>query len=139
MSQGVPATDPLRVFLSGKREHERHGVSMSVELGGLQQQFAAHLVDLSIGGALIALSHVRLDAMCGEGEDVFQLVAGELAEGFDLQFLDAGVVVEAYPVRLCIPSGEEDGVYLGCRFTEELSANLRERLDVADLLEHPAE
>ena len=111
---------------------------MSIELGGLQQQFAAHLVDISLGGALIALSHVNLDEMCADGEDVFQLIARELAEGFDLQFLDCGVVVEAYPVRLCIPSGEEDGVYLGCRFAEELSANLQKRLGVADLMEPPS-
>lgn len=133
MSQGVPATDPLRVFLSGKREHERHPISMSVELGGLRHQLKGRLEDISLGGALVALSRHGLDQLETPDEDVFQLVVGELAEGFDLQFPDAGVVVEARPVRLCIPAGNEDVLFLGCRFAEALSERLRQRLGLGEL------
>ncbi len=135
MSQGVPATDPLRVFLSGKREHERYVVSITVEVGGVRNQFGARCVDISHGGALLALSLDALESHRRQDEDAFGVVAREFSEGFDVCFLEEGIAVEAHAVRLCIPPGGDGLVYLGCRFAESLSAGLQDKLGFTGLLE----
>jgi hypothetical protein len=125
MSPAVLA-DPLRVFLSGKRSAKRHALEVPVTLGGAQGSLAAHTVDLSAGGVLLRIADPALGPE-PRGFDVISRVDSHLGGGFDVVFPADQIVLEAEVVRLAIPPGEPDSLYVGARWchpptTEQLAA-----------------
>lgn len=132
METSAPPTDPLRVFLSGKRRHERHAVSLPVEVSGAGASFPGRAIDLSNGGAMVAITERALQHICQDGEDLLGVVNRCLADGFDLRFPDQRVVAEAHPVRLSVPSGPEGVLLIGCKFASLLGTAQRRALSLED-------
>lgn len=131
MEQGAPPADPLRAFLSGKRKHKRHEVSLPIEIMGSRHAFSGRCIDVSDGGALLAVPEVSLDHAAQEGdEDYLTVLQRELQDGFDISFVHNGVVAEGELVRLSMPTGKEGLLYLGCRFRGDLSPHQRTKLGV---------
>lgn len=131
MEQGAPPADPLRAFLSGKREHKRHAVSLPIELVGQQWEFSGRCIDVSDGGALLALPEISLDRALADGDDDYlSVLHRELSTGFDIRFVHNGVVVESELVRLSTAAGQSGLLYLGCRFQHALAPTQRLRLGV---------
>jgi len=113
--------DPLRVFLSGKRSAKRHMVQVPVTLGGARGSLPALTVDVSAGGVLLKIADHAL-ARQPRGFDVIALVDSHLGGGFDVVFAADQIVLEAEVVRLAIPPGEPDSLYVGARWTHPPSA-----------------
>lgn len=124
--------DPLAAFLSGKRASPRHLVSLDAVLLGPEVEVPVRLVDVSIGGTLIAIREVDMPG-CDLDDPMRHLAVIErhFRDGFDLRILEAGVVVEADLIRLTLRPGEEGSVFLGCRFRAPLSKRQQHELGIA--------
>ena len=125
MSQqgSLPSSDPLAEFLSGKRQHQRHDVTLQVEIVGKQARLFGEAVDVSEGGARIGVKADDLEAI-GNG-DVLAVMSNEFSDGFDVHFVGAKIVVEAEVIRL---TGDTETLYLGARWFHPLSANQQKAL-----------
>ncbi len=133
MDSSAPASDPLRLFLSGKRLHKRYEVDKPVEISGAGARFQARAKDLSVGGALIAITEAAVADGSRKGEDILDTLNRCLSDGFDLHFADEGAVVEGRMVRLSLLAGQAGVFLIGCQFVELLGANQQEQLGLASL------
>lgn len=127
--------DPLRTFLSGKRRHKRHQVSLAIEVSGRRTQFPGRCLDVSLGGALIAIPEYHLDRAIGARSDGYLAVLDrELNDGFDVSFLHNGVVVEARLIRLSLGAGQGSMLKIGCEFVQPLTSAQLAQLGVDAVL-----
>ncbi|MDJ0973126.1 MAG: PilZ domain-containing protein [Planctomycetota bacterium] len=135
MTPQATGTDPLRTFLSGKRRHKRHPVSLAIEVSGRRHQFPGRCLDVSVGGALIAIPEYHLDRAIGASTDGYLSVLDrELNDGFDVSFLHNGVVVEARLIRLSMGAGQGSMLKIGCEFVEPLTGHQLAQLGVEAML-----
>lgn len=121
MTQAPPKTDPLRAFLSGKRLAPRILVDVPVRLVVGTLGIEARAVDASEGGALVAVSGRALGAAGLDGGMALMSLHERLAQGFDLVVPVLGIERRSHPVRIATRSGDDDHLYVGCRFERALS------------------
>ena len=133
MDSSAPASDPLRLFLSGKRLHKRYEIDKPVEISGAGARFEARAKDLSMGGALIAITESAVARGSRKGEDILDTLNRCLSDGFDLHFAEEGAVVEGRMVRLSLLAGQAGVFLIGCQFVELLGANQQEQLGLTVL------
>lgn len=137
MSSEAPPTDPLRALFSGRREFKRHPVSVAATLAGQEREFEAHCVDASAGGALLAVARDSLErAFENDKDDFLSVIGREFQGGLLLQFVQHGFIIEAEIVRLSLPSGQADTLYLGVSFCEALTATARNQLGMPPPPDH---
>ena len=123
-----PAADPLRAFLSGKRLAPRVELDLPVEIVVGDLRLAARAVDASEGGALLALSGPSLLDAGLDGGMALMALHERLGAGFELQMPLAGFGRRAHPVRIATRTGDEDNLYVGCRFESPLTVLEQQRL-----------
>ena len=131
-SSSAPPVDALAAFLSGKRSSPRHTVSLDAVLLGPELEVPVRMVDLSIGGTLLAIREVDLPVT--ERDDPMRhlaLIEQHFREGFDLRILSSGVVIEADLVRLTLRPGDEGYIFLGCRFRVPLTQRQQQDLGIS--------
>lgn len=97
---------------------------------GHQWAFSGRCIDVSDGGALVAVPEISLDRALEEDDDYLGVLHRELAAGFDIRFIHNGVAVESELVRLSTAVGQSGLLYLGCRFRHDLAPTQRLRLGV---------
>lgn len=129
MPQQAPATDPLRVFLSGKRRFTRIAVDLQVALTYAGTRLRGRVLDLSQGGALVCVTAEEMRRVGGGPEEVLSSLVREFSSGFDVRFIEKGTRARAEMVRLSLPTApDEDEFFLGCRFRRPLSNRQAQRL-----------
>jgi hypothetical protein len=139
MEPSAPTSDPLRLFLSGKRLHKRYEVEKPVEISGAGARFQAQARDLSVGGALIAVTESAVSNCSRKGEDILDTLNRCLSDGFDLQFAEEGAVVEGRMVRLSLLAGQAGVFLIGCQFVELLGKTQQELLGLTALCSESGE
>ncbi len=133
MESSAPTSDPLRLFLSGKRLHKRYELDKPVEISGAGARFEARAKDLSVGGALLAITESAVAGGSCKGEDILDTLNRCLSDGFDLHFAKEGVVVEGRMVRLSLLAGQAGVFLIGCQFAELLGSGQQEQLGLTSL------
>lgn len=123
--------DPLRAFLSGKRRAPRIEVSLPVVIRGSTTEVPGRTIDLSEGGTLICVQATDLGDFSADELGYLRFIDEQWSDGFDVAFLDEGIVVEATVVRLA-PRDDDHVFFLGCRFTHDLSKSQQRRLGLRD-------
>ena len=108
MSQGATDKDPLRQFLSGKRRYTRFVVDFPVQLTHGEVRLVGRTVDLSRGGALVAVDPEAMKVMGGDPEEVLSALMAAFCEGFDLKFSGLRLKAGAEMVRLSLPTQDDD-------------------------------
>ena len=123
--------DPLRAFLSGKRRAPRIEVSLPVVIRGSTAEVPGRTIDLSEGGTLICVNAAELGDFAQDELGYLRFVDEQWSDGFDISFTDEAIVVEASVVRLA-PRDDDDVLFLGCKFTHDLSRTQQRRLGLRD-------
>lgn len=139
MDSSAPASDPLRLFLSGKRLHKRYEVDKPVQISGAGARFEACAKDLSVGGALVAITESAVASGSRKGEDILDTLNRCLSDGFDLHFAEEGAAVEGRMVRLSLLAGQAGVFLIGCQFVELLGATQQEQLGLTTLCSESGE
>lgn len=121
MTQAPPKTDPLRAFLSGKRLAPRVTVDIVARLAVGSLTIDARAVDASEGGALLAISGRAMAAAGLDPGMALMSLHERLGAGFEVQFPALGIVRRSHPVRIATRSGDEEHLFVGCRFEHPLS------------------
>jgi len=135
MSVPIVLTDRLDALVSGKRRTPRRAISLPVRLRGAHGEFVAVTFDVSKDGALLQMQDSELTGT-GHGPldaaEQFALTERHFRESFDIEFIDARVVVEAQLMRLSLGTNGTGTLGLGCRFVHPLGPK---RLRAIGLLE----
>lgn len=131
MTATLRQDDPLRAFLSGKRGAPRLDVTLPVVVRGASSEIPGETVDLSEGGTLLAVRSSAMGEMAESELGYLRFVDEQWSDGFDIAFPNEAIVVEATLVRMA-PRGEDDVLFLGCRFSHELSKAQQRRLGLRD-------
>lgn len=119
----APAEDPLRAFLSGKRQGERHACHLAVTLEGLLAPVAATALDLSTTGALVQIDEPAFleSEELGGTQAYLELLSLHSKEGLTLQFASHGPRVPAEVVRWTAGEAGQGVSRVGLRFGRALS------------------
>ncbi len=117
-----PRTDPLRAFLWGKRQSQRHALAIDVDIKGVYGTLEAHTVDLSATGLLMRVPESALKPESAEAGEVdpFVLVQTHFRNPFAIRLRQSGVRAQVELVRLDIRLDEPGYLFLGCRFSRPL-------------------
>jgi hypothetical protein len=134
MAQEAPATDPLRLFLSGKRRHARVAIEFAVRLTHGETRLQGLTMDLSKGGVLVSVSHEDMQVVGDDPQEILSALVAAFCQGFDIHFTGRRLKVPAEMVRLSLPTGRAEGdFYLGCRFQRPLSGRQQRSLGIHEL------
>lgn len=132
MSSAPPLADPLRAFLSGKRRSPRVAMHLDAHVHAAALDVRARVMDVSEGGALVAISSTDL-AEEGLGGGLAMMSLHErLAAGFRLVVHGVDLERDAVAVRVATRMGENDLTYVGCRFTSPLTVAEQRRIGLLD-------
>lgn len=132
MASAPPLADPLRAFLSGKRRSPRVEMRLRARVRAPALDVLALVVDVSEGGALVAISSADLAAEGVAGGLAMMSLHERLATGFVLVFDGVELERDALPVRVATRMGEDDLTYVGCRFTRPLTVSEQRRVGLLD-------
>jgi len=129
MRAAAPVPEPLWTFLYGRRRHRRHDVDHAAVLHGPAGPLDARLVDVSSGGMLLCLERADLRTG-GTPSHPTGLVDRNIGAWFRVDLPGSGLSLEASLARLAWRPGDDEHVYLGCRFPRTLDDDSLKRLGI---------
>ncbi len=116
----APHTDPLRMFLWGKRDSLRHVMAMRVELRTSQGPLEAVSVDVSATGVMLRVGIDALQPHPDAAVEPVALVQTWFRDVFRARFPSCKVRVDARLIRVSLRGDDPGWLYLGCSFQKRL-------------------